>query len=91
MIQRPIHDFECAIESAFAAKSRLLARERIYEAFAGTVAWAGELLLFELLDHPSAHLCYAWEADGQIITVLREGPVQNGWKAVRAVMRAGAG
>ncbi len=25
-------------------------------------------------DHPSAHLCYAWEVDGQVTAVLHIGP-----------------
>jgi hypothetical protein len=91
VIQRPIPDFERAIQAAHVARSRLLARERVYEDFGGDLAWAGEVLVFELLDHPSAHLCYAWEADGQIFSVLREGPVENGRDAVRAVLKAGTG
>jgi hypothetical protein len=89
VIQLPILHFKRAIRTTHAARARLLARERVYEDFGGDVAWAGEVLVFELLNHPSANLCFAWEADGQVVTVLAEGPVENGRDAVRAVMMAG--
>jgi hypothetical protein len=89
VIQQPIFNFKRAIRITHATKARLLAREKVYEDFGGDVAWAGEVLVFELLNHPSARLCYAWEADGEVVMVLGEGPVENGRDAVRAVMMAG--
>jgi hypothetical protein len=55
----PISTFERAIQAIHHAKGKLLARERVNEMFGGDVVWQGEVLVFELLDHPSAHLCYA--------------------------------
>jgi len=89
LIQIPTHDFERAIQATHVARARLLAREKVYEDFGGDAAWAGEVLVFELLDHPGAHLCYAWEVDGRVVTVLGKGPVKNGRDAVRAVIMAG--
>ena len=90
MIQLPILNFKRAIRTTYSTTARLLAREKVYQDFGGDVAWAGEVLVFELLDHPSARLCYAWEADGEVEMVLGEGPVENGRDAVRAVMMAEA-
>ena len=39
-------------------------------------------------DHPSAHLCYAWEVDGQVMAVLHIRPVESPQKAVRASILA---
>jgi len=89
LIQLPILDFKRAIQATHSAKARLIAREKVYVDFGGDVAWAGEVLVFELLDHPSAHLCYAWKGDGQVVTVLGGGPVETGRDAVRAAMMAG--
>jgi hypothetical protein len=89
VIQRPILHFKRAIRTTHAVRARLLAREKVYQDFGGDVAWAGEVLVFELLNHPSAHLCFAWEADGEVVTVLGEGPVENGRDAVRVVMMTG--
>ena len=89
MIQLPILHFKRAIRTTHAARARLLAREKVYQDFGGDVAWAGEVLVFELLDHPSVNLCYAWEADGEVVTVLGQGPVESGRDAIRAVMMTG--
>jgi hypothetical protein len=89
VIQLPILHFKRAIRTMHAARARFLAREKVCEDFGGDVGWAGEVLVFNLLDHPRASLCYAWEADGEVVTVLGEGPVKSGRDAVRAVMMTG--
>ena len=53
--------------------------------------WQGEVLVFELLDHPEATSCYAWEVDGEVIAVLGVGPVQSASDAVRASILAAEG
>jgi len=89
LIQPSILHFKRAIRATHSARARLIAREKVYVDFGGDVAWAGEVLVFELLGHPSAHLCYAWKGDGEVVTVLGEGPVESGRDAVRAAMMAG--
>jgi hypothetical protein len=64
------------ITATTGAKAKLLAREN--------VRWEGEVLIFGLLDHPTAKLCYAWEIDGKVTAVLAEGPVESASDAVRA-------
>jgi hypothetical protein len=80
--------FERAIEATHGAKSRLLGKERVDEVFVGTSAWNGEVLVFELLDHPSATRCYAWEVDGEVKAVLGGGTVDSAIAAVRAFILA---
>ena len=60
------------------------------ECFEGQPVWEGEVLVFELEDHPTAHLCYAWEVDGRVTAVLHTGPVDSPAKAVRASILADA-
>jgi hypothetical protein len=88
LIQLPLLQYKRAIRATHSAKARLIAREKVYVDFGGDVAWAGEVLVFELLGHPSANLCYAWKGDGQVVSVLGEGPVESGRDAVRAAMMA---
>ncbi len=78
----PIAGFQHAIQQTHGAKARLLSRERIDEHF------EGEVLVFELQDHPTASFCYAWEVDGEVTAVLHVGSVDSPVKAVRASILA---
>ena len=49
----------------------------------------GEVLVFGLLDHPTAPKCYAWEVDGEVTAVLHEAPVDSPQAAVRAAIATG--
>ena len=60
----------------------------VREAFKGETAWEGEVLIFELCDHPTATRCYAWEVNGRITAVLHEAPVDSPQAAVRAAIVA---
>jgi hypothetical protein len=84
----PLTTFQEAIQATHGAKAKLVARERVYEAFQGDTVWEGEVLVFELLDHPSVDLCYAWEVDGEITVVLGEWPVDSAPAAVKAAIAA---
>ena len=44
--------------------------------------------MFELVDHPSATRCYAWEVDGKVTSILGEGTVDSAIAAVRAFILA---
>ncbi len=71
----PISTFQQAIRHTHGAeKATLLARELVHETFEGDTVWRGEVLIFELEGHPTAHLCYAWEVDGRVTAVLHEPP-----------------
>lgn len=89
MNEIPLSGFEKAIQATHGAGSRLIARERVTETFQGDTVWTGEVLVFELVGHPSASRCYAWELDGEVTAVLGEPPVVSAQTAVRAAILAG--
>jgi hypothetical protein len=78
--------FQRAIQATHGAEAQLLAREHVVEEFEGETAWEGEVLVFELSDHPTALLCYRWELDGRVTAVLHEPPVDSPQAAVRAAI-----
>ena len=88
MNELPIASFRRAILHTHGALSRLIKRVRVVEKFEGQPVWEGEVLVFDLLDHPTALKCYAWEVDGRVTAVLHEPPVDSPVKAVRASILA---
>jgi hypothetical protein len=88
MAEIPLSTFERAIRETHGAKSRLLGRERVEAPFEGERAWQGEVLVFELLDHPSASRCYAWAVGGEVTAMLGGGTVDSAIAAVRAFILA---
>ena len=79
--------FQRAILQAHGARSQLITRERVVEKVEGETVWEPEVLVFAIKDNPTAHLCYAWEVDGQVTAVLHEGTVDSPAAAVRAAIR----
>lgn len=84
----PTSSFEQAIQATHGAKSRLIARERVHEQHQGETVWEGEVLVFELLDHPKATRCYAWAVGRRVTAVLGVPPIDSAVKAVRASILA---
>jgi len=84
----PILTFQEAIRVTHGARSRLVERAHVEERFEGEPAWQGEVLVFELLDHPSTSRCYAWEVDGVVTAMLGGGTVDSPIAAVRASILA---
>ncbi len=66
--------------------------EPVRETFQSETVWEGTVEVFELLGHPSAVICYAWEspAEGEgkprIYAVLHQPPVKSPTAAVRAAI-----
>ncbi len=89
MNEIPLFGFEKAIQATHGAGSRLIARECVMETFEDETVWEGEVLVFELVGHPSAQQCYAWEVDGEVTCVLGKPPVVSALTAVRASLIAG--
>ena len=83
-----VSEFQHAIHETHGARSQLLTREHVVEKFEGETVWEGEVLVFDLLDHPTAQYCYAWEVDGQVTAVLHTGPVDSPVAAIRASILA---
>ena len=84
----PVAAFQRAIRAVHGAESRLIGRERVEETFHGDPVWTGEVLTFELLDHPQATRCYAWAVDGRGTAVLGVPPIKTPLDAVRASILA---
>jgi len=87
----PLISFQEVIQATHTAKSQFLYREPVVKEFEGETVWEGEVLIFILKGHPTAHLCYAWEVDGRVTVVLHEPPVDSPLAAVRAAIVAEKG
>ncbi len=84
MNEQPISEFEKAIQGTHGCGSALRARVEVQEGFLGEPVWEGEVLVFDLIGHPTALTCYAWSVGGEVTAVLHEGRVKSPEKAVRA-------
>ena len=87
MNELSIKGFQHAIHETHGSRSQLLTRERV-QTCEGETVWAGEVLVFGLLDHPRSSKCYAWEVDGRVTAVLHEPPVDSPLAEVRAAIAA---
>ncbi len=85
----PLESFVEAIRATHGCDSQLWDKATVREEFEGETVWEGEVLIFDLLGHPTATRCYAWEVDGRVMAVLREGAVDSPDAAVRASILAG--
>lgn len=83
-----VHALRKAIHDLHGYESTHLRSENIHETFRGKTVWSGTVEIFELLGHPGAGLCYAWQyLDGdetRYITVLGKLPISSARDAVRA-------
>lgn len=91
MNELPLDGFRHAIRQTHGADSKLVSREWVDEWFEGEPVWEGEVLVFDLLDHPTASRCYAWEVDGRVTAVLGVGAVDSPLRAVQASIMADEG
>ena len=84
MNEQPISAFEKAIQATHGCRSALRERVEVQEAFEGEPVWEGEVLVFDLIEHPTALTCYAWSVGSEVTAVLSQWPVDSPEKAVRA-------
>ena len=80
-----------AILVTHGASANYLETVEIEDYFEGAVVWTGQVLVFELIGHPDATRCYAWEVGGEVIAVLGVGPIESAADAVRASILAAGG
>ena len=88
MNELSLEGFQNAIRETHGAEADFAERVPVNEHFKGQPVWDGEVLVFDLLDHPTATRCYAWEVDGRVTVVLHEPPVDSARLAVRAAIAA---
>ena len=89
MNELQISQFREAIRATHGAGSALTGRAEVREFHTeDQIAWEGEVLVFDLHDHPTAHKCYAWSVEGRVTAVLHEGPVNSPTAAVKAAIAA---
>ena len=88
MNEIPLESYIEAIRATHGCDSQLWDKATVREEFEGETVWEGEVLIFDLLGHPTATRCYAWEVDAEVTAVLRVGPVDSPGAAVRASILA---
>ena len=88
MNELPITEFKKAIRATHGADATLFNRFRVVEVFQDHPVWDGEVLVFNLSDHLTTKIWYAWSVDGRVTAVLHEGPVDSPRAAVRAAIVA---
>ncbi len=84
----PVERFLEAITNTHGAEAKLIERVDVDERFQGEPVWQGEVLVFELADHPDSDRCYCWEVDGRVTAVLGVQGIDSPIKAVRASILA---
>ena len=79
-----------AVEGLHNCKAKYKKKTHILETFEGQTVWEGDVYIFDLKDHPSAKLAYAWSSPVEgtnktrFFAVLRAPPVESALDAVRA-------
>ncbi len=81
-----IQTFQDAIRATHSCRSDLRERQAVHERDGGRTVWEGDVLIFDLIGHPTALTCYAWSVDQQVTAVLREEPIDSPQQAVRAAL-----
>ncbi len=87
MNEQSIATFQGAILATHGCESEHIATVYVLETFNGRTIFDGDVLVFDLIGHPTALTCYAWSMDDQQVrAVLREEPVDSPEAAVRAAL-----
>ncbi len=84
MNEQPISEFEKAIQATHRCRSSFHHRVEVREEWEHRTVWEGEVLVFDLIGHPTAFTCYAWSLGSEVTAVLSRWPVDSPEKAVRA-------
>ena len=88
MNELPIETFVNAIRKTHGCGAELRSDVPVSEQFEGQTVWKGRVLVFDLIDHPTATTCCAWSVGNRVTAVLHEGPVDSPQAAVRAAIAA---
>jgi hypothetical protein len=85
----------CVIREQHGCESRHLRSIPITEMFGDVVVFDGPVELFELIGHPMARRCYAFEYDEddhplRYFAILERPPVESALKAVQVAVAEGS-
>ncbi len=86
MSELSISTFQQAIWGTHGCDSEHIDTVHVVETSKGETVWAGEVLVFDLIRHPTAATAYAWSINQQVTAVLHEGPVDSPQAAVTATL-----
>jgi ribosomal 50S subunit-associated protein YjgA (DUF615 family) len=87
-----IEALQQAVEGLHGCKAKYKEKTHVIEKFKGDMVWEGDVYLFELKNHPTAKLAYAWSSviEGskkrRFFAVLHSKPVESAQDAVRAAI-----
>ena len=90
MKEESIKALKQAVEGLHNCKAKYKEKTHIKETFDGHLVWEGDVYIFDLKDHPTAKLAYAWSSPVEGSTkrrfyaVLHLKPVTSALDAVRA-------
>jgi hypothetical protein len=79
-----------AVEGLHNCKAKYKKETHVKETFEGQLVWEGDVYIFDLKDHPTAKLAYAWSSPVEgldkrrFYAVLHAPPVKSAQDAVRA-------
>lgn len=81
-----------AVQEQLGCASSVVSTEHFRETHDGNVVWDGDMVLFDLINHPTARQCYAWanEKDGKwhSVVVLKTPKTDSPKKAFWAFVLA---
>jgi len=92
MTRESIEAHQKAIDGLHNCKAVYKEKTHIREIFECRLVWDGEVYIFELKDHPSPKLAYAWSSPVEgsnkrrFYAVLHSKPVNSALDAVRATI-----
>lgn len=90
MTEESIEALKQAVEDLHNCKAKYRKKTHVKETFEGQVVWDGDVYIFDLKDHPTAKLAYAWASSitgtnkTRFYAVLHAPPVKSARDAVRA-------
>jgi len=92
MTAESIKALQQAVEGLHHCKAKYLEKTHVTETFEGSFVWDGDVYLFDLKDHPTAKLAYAWSSPikgstkRKFYAVLHADPVKSAQDAVKATI-----
>ncbi len=85
-----LSDLRQAVEDEYGCSATLHRIVRVVEKLEGGTVWECDVAVFNLVDHPTAEIAYAWSNptrtsdSGRFYAGLHAGPVDSPEEAVRA-------